>query len=661
MSDSASPAAPPPPAPAAPPSALWPGVWLTVALVGAKAAHWGVPAMTHDALRDYGRDLGISSHQDVLFALGFFVAAEIALAAASRWPRAERVVYRAVVGLGTACVVYAVASVQIFAYLRSPLTYPLLYLAGDMGAMRSSLGSFLSPAIVAAFVAAPILYLLGVWSASRVLPVPRTRRSVLAQLLGIGLLAAGVLYGHQEAEGRWSDRDDRLIALNPHWVLAASCAREILGGQVLAGNEPFPHEFLQDFDGPAKPGTRARVAAGARPKNVILVILESTGTRYLSLYGSRYETTPVLRAEARHAVVFDDFYCHVGMSANAMAAITLSLFPYMTWREYTVEYPDFPGKSLADLLKARGYRTAFMHSGDLQYAGGGAFLRNRGFDVILDAGDLGCHTDLSSWGCEDRFLVDGLLQWIDRDCESPFLVVAWTAQSHHPYEPSPGRPFVDFFQGGPLPPDDYDLGRYLNTLVEVDAQIGRILDGLRERSLTEETLVVITGDHGEAFGDPHRTWGHGARLYEENVRVPLMLWNPRLFPRGGRSPTVGSHVDLNPTVADLLDLPPPGTWHGRSLFDRLRPPRAYFYAANDDYLLGVREGDWKYIYNGTAGREELYDLSADPDEQRNVAGQQPERGRRLRQRLAAWKHYVGHELAEIRSAPPPAKAAAPQP
>ena len=88
-------------------------------------------------------------------------------------------------------------------------------------------------------------------------------------------------------------------------------------------------------------------------------------------------------------------------------------------------------------------------------------------------------------------------------------------------------------------------------------------------------------------------------------------------------------MDVNPTVADVLGLPPSPSWHGRSLFDRLRPPRAYFYAANDDYLLGVREGDWKYIYNATEGRDELYDLKTDPAEGQNTAKQEEQRVRRL--------------------------------
>jgi arylsulfatase A-like enzyme len=219
--------------------------------------------------------------------------------------------------------------------------------------------------------------------------------------------------------------------------------------------------------------------------------------------------------------------------------------------------------------------------------------------------------------------------------------------SHHPYEPMTGEPLIDFFKGE-LPPDDYDLGRYLNTLHDVDGQLGRIFDGLRRRRLADDTLVAITADHGEAFGDPHASWGHGASLYQEDVRVPLVLWNPRLLPRGRRSMVVGGHVDLNPTLAQVLGLPPDPAWQGRSLFDPTRAPRAYFYAANQDYLLGVREGNWKYLYDVTQGTEQLYDLSRDPDEQRDLAAAERGRCERLLLRLSAWKEHAGRYLARVR-------------
>jgi arylsulfatase A-like enzyme len=248
-------------------------------------------------------------------------------------------------------------------------------------------------------------------------------------------------------------------------------------------------------------------------------------------------------------------------------------------------------------------------------------------------------------------MVDATLKWLDADGGAkPFYAMLWTQQTHHPYDLPPAQPFTDFFAGRPTPPDDYDLGRYLNNLAMVDRELGRLFAGLAERGLDKDTVVLVTGDHGEAFGDPHQAWGHGSRVYDECSRVPLMVWSPRLFAQGQRTRIVGGHVDINPTIADVLGAEPSPTWRGRSLFDEHRTGRAYFYAANDDYLLGVREGKWKYIYNATRGRDELYDMEADKDELTNVAPGHAELCQRLRQRLAAWRDDTGRHLAGIRAA-----------
>ncbi|HEX6737877.1 MAG TPA: sulfatase [Vicinamibacteria bacterium] len=614
---------------------------LALPLAGAKAVHWGWPGA-------YGwgpwlRDVAVSAHQDVAFAAAFGLLAALALRLTRRWPRAQLRTGWALLALGAICVLYAVASVQIFSFLRSPLTYALLYLAGDMGTMRSSIGSFLSPTLLAAAVLLPAAYVLAVRRA-RPLPGPR------GALVGGALLAAATAWstwGASAAAGRWSDRSDALIAKSPHLEILGSTATVALGGSEPMIAEAFPAEHLEDFR-PQRP-SRPATPHDAAVRNVLVVVLESTGTRYLSLYGSRYATTPNLVAESAHAVVYDRFYAHVGFTANALAALSLSVHPYMTWREYTQEYPEFPGRTAADVLQGRGYRTAFLSSAFMDYVNMGGFLRHRGFDEVRGWAELGQGPAVNSWGGNDTVLVDRTLEWIDRDRARPFYAVVWTQQTHHPYDPAPGQPIQEFFGDGPRPRDDYDLGRYLNCVAEVDRQLGRLFAGLRQRGLDDETLVVVTGDHGEAFGDPHDTWGHGFRLYDEGVRVPLMVWSPTLFPGGRRDGTVGGHVDVSPTVLDILGLTAPAEWEGRSLFARERPPRVYFYAANDHYLLGVREGDLKYVYDATRGRDELYDLARDPDERRNLAAAQPEACRRLRQRLAAWKQHAGGRLAEARA------------
>jgi phosphoglycerol transferase MdoB-like AlkP superfamily enzyme len=141
---------------------------------------------------------------------------------------------------------------------------------------------------------------------------------------------------------------------------------------------------------------------------------------------------------------------------------------------------------------------------------------------------------LSSWGVDERLLVDGLLRWIDAGQGRPFYAMAWASQAITPT--SPARASLRRLLRGPaLPPDDYDLGRHTEHAAASGLAAGRLFDGLRERGLADDTLVLLTGDR-RAFGDPHPSWGHRARIWEENVRVPLMIWSPRLFPRGGRAP-----------------------------------------------------------------------------------------------------------------------------
>lgn len=627
----------------------WPALWLGVVCVGAKLTHWAPPSAWAE-LRGYLTDVAISTHQDVAFAAVVGVVGAFSLRALARWPRAQNGFWWLYLAFCLACVVFAVASIQIFAFLRSPLTYALVYLADDFGNMRSSLGAFVSAPLAVAFLAVP----LG-WGALTALSLRRGRlgdKSREAAAVAFVLLGWWFLAGRTGYAGRWHDRDDHLIAKSPHWALLSSSAAELSGsGSAERFEQAYPEEYLTDF-APPEPsrGFRSRFSRRPRPKNVVLVVLESTGAKYLGVQGSRYDTTPNLTAEAKHGVVFDAFYCHAGLTANSVAAITLSLYPYMTWREYTVEYPDMPGESLAQVLKRRGYRTAFIHSGDLAYVNQRNFLQGRGFDVLLDWRDLGAPL-FTSWATHDQALIDGVLRWLDAGPKGqPFFAKVWTHMSHHPYEPMPDRPLIDFFKGASLPPDDYDLGRYLNTVHFVDEQLGRLFAGLRQRGLADDTLVVVTGDHGEAFGDPHAAWGHGSRVYDECVRVPMLVWSPRLVQKGERSKTVGGHVDIDPTIADLLGVPPAPGWRGRSLFDPRRSGRTYFYAANDDYLLGVRDGNWKYIYNATRGRDELYDMESDPDELRNVAAEHPELCQRLRQRLAAWRDDTGRHLALIRAA-----------
>jgi lipoteichoic acid synthase len=625
---------------------LWAALMLGVSLVAIKAYHLGVPP--RDGLSDYLRSLSAISYVDVLFAAVCWAAARLVLLSAWRRPFAGRAVSGAFVVLAAFCCLYAVVNIVLFGIVGGFLTYPLLALIGDVRMVRSSVGAHVTLPAIAGLIGIPCVYLASVAALTRLMRAASTIRWGSASA---AILAAWVAAGHYAYVTQWDTLPSRRVAESPHWAIAASTWHAIADGGFVRMAGTFTPEDLADFDPPtARPAQTAsltsnmirratatldaRAIAARRPPNVVLIVLESVAARWTSLHNPLYATTPTLRAESARSAVADNFYAHIGRSSNSMVAMLLSTYPKLDFRELTEQYPDFPGTSLATMFRSRGYRTTFVTPSDMEWAGWRGFLEGHGFEDVLDYRDLACPAMLSSWGVEDRCMVDKVVDLIARAGARPFFVTGWTTQTHHPYEPSPGVLPLNLLREPT--PDDWALGRYLNVVHETDRHLARIFEAVRRAGLEQETLIVVTGDHGQAFGYPHDTYVQGRTVYEEDVHVPLMMWYPRMYKATARVPVVGSQVDLAPTIAELIGLPAAPDWQGRSLFDESHPGRAYFYVAEDHFRLAVREANWKYIYNVRDGRDELYDLQADPLEQRNVAAQHPDRCDRLRQRLAAW-------------------------
>src|SRR5205814_1117786 len=181
----------------------------------------------------------------------------------------------------------------------------------------------------------------------------------------------------------------------------------------------------------------------------------------------------------------------------------------------------------------------------------------------------------------------------------PFFAVMWTAMTHFPY----------FVAGDELAYGTQDkyFNRYLNALRRGDEALGNLLHALEQKNLLDSTLVIVVGDHGEQFVQ-HGTYGHASAIYDENVRVPLILINGKLFHGEEYRNVVGGMIDVAPTVLDLFKLPLPNTWQGRSLFASDRANRVYFFSPWSDFLFGMRDGDRKLIFNATGGGSEVYDL-----------------------------------------------------
>jgi phosphoglycerol transferase MdoB-like AlkP superfamily enzyme len=346
----------------------------------------------------------------------------------------------------------------------------------------------------------------------------------------------------------------------------------------------------------------------ARGRNIVLVALESTAARYLRLYGGEYDLMPNLSALASNAVVFDNAYAVYPESIKGLYSVLCSTYPSMD--SQPEDYEKIPCRSIAKALADAGYRTGMFHSGRFGYLGMNSVIRNRGYQTLEDAGDIGGHRE-SSFGVDEPATVARMLSWIDSLPRGQrFFLTYLPIAGHHPYE-TPER--------GPFPERD-DIGRYRNALLYGDAALGALRAGLRARGLDDNTVWIVYGDHGEAFGQHPGNYAHTFFIYEENVHVPFLIAAPGAIHSQIRARKVVSLVDTAPTVLDLAGLTIPDLYQGRSMLDGGPGPRmALFFTDYSLPLLGLRDGPWKFIYRLDTRRQKLFDLDRDPGERTNLA------------------------------------------
>jgi arylsulfatase A-like enzyme len=398
--------------------------------------------------------------------------------------------------------------------------------------------------------------------------------------------------------------------------------------------------------------------APERPRNAVLIVLDTLRADRLSAYGNPRATSPALDALAQRGVLFERVVSNAPWTLPAMTALLTSEYP--SGRSYR----DGLQRSLVEKLREAGFATvAFTEGGFVSRRFGfeQGFELFREHDAAVRVKDPGAAIK----GIETTFA--WAKEWLDRHGrERPFFLMLHTYETHVPYrrrtwvrDLEPGRlgstyevDFALFVSGNQTTFDDAELA-YLRALYdggvsEADRQVGELLAKLAELGLARETLVAVTSDHGEDLGDriPMRPGNHGHTLYDEQLLVPLILHDPTLRHSGKRIAAQVRLVDVLVTFCDRLGLPPEKDRHGRSLVplmtgaeseDRLAflevPPTALL---RHEPRSGIRSGRFKLIESpGAGGRPQLevYDLAADPAEHSNLAAADPERARALAREL----------------------------
>jgi glucan phosphoethanolaminetransferase (alkaline phosphatase superfamily) len=506
-----------------------------------------------------------------------------------------------------AAVLYVAINVPIARVLSSPLTWPMIGAAG--GTLSDSIKYHATPGNIALMLLVVIVAAALPWLLHRF--NVRTRPALAIAALVV--VSAGP-FASSRVETIGLDR-------NPVMALVTTAMPRLSAS--VAGVEVEEDWRASPLPGVPTGEDLSERRASAAGRNVVLIVLESAGARYLRPYGASLDPMPNLSKLSETALIFEEAYAVYPESIKALFSTLCSRYPAMDTN--TESYSSITTASLASVLKDAGYRTALFHSGRFMYLGMDAVVENRGYEVLEDAGAIGGNHE-SSFGVDEPSTVSRALAWIDSLGRGErFFLTYLPIAGHHPYEtPEPG-PF----------PEREESDRYLNALHYSDASLGRLLEGLRERGLDQETLFIIFGDHGQAFGQHDGNYGHSLFLYEENIRVPYLIAAPGLITEQARITKTISLIDTAPTLLDLLGLPQPADYQGSSALGR-KPAMALFYTDYSLGLLGLRDGCWKFIDEIESGRAKLFDLCRDADEMSDLSNTYPERVTAYRGLLKRW-------------------------
>jgi arylsulfatase A-like enzyme/Tfp pilus assembly protein PilF len=372
--------------------------------------------------------------------------------------------------------------------------------------------------------------------------------------------------------------------------------------------------------------------------SVLLITIDTCRSDRLGCYGNPRIFTPHLDALARRGVLFAQAVCQAPTTLPSHCSILTGLYPtgHGVRDNGRFRLGD-DAVTLAEVLRDAGYATgAFVGA----FPVAAQFGLAQGFDVYSD--ELPRFSFRGQGAIQERpasAVTDAALRWIGALDGGPFFAWVHYFDPHWPYDPPP----VAVARRAETP--------YDGEIAVVDAQIGRLLDGLEDAGLAERSIVVAMSDHGEGLGE-HSEYSHSVLVYDGTLRIPLVVGPAsRAAGPGGPPLVVASQarsVDVMPTMLDLVAVAAPSGLDGVSL--RAVPGASVPLAAALSYtetftpwygfqwspLRGLRTDRWKFI---EAPQSELYDLEADPRESANLLERHPRRG-------AAWTRALGEVAVE---------------
>jgi arylsulfatase A-like enzyme len=451
--------------------------------------------------------------------------------------------------------------------------------------------------------------------------------------------------------------------------------------------------YLNRGIAPRLPSASVPVRGNGAP--VVLISMDTVRADHLSVYGYGRNTTPNLARLAGAATLYRRAIAAGDMTLPTHAAMFTGM--YASWNGAHFDAPVYTDprplsksyRTLAELLAENGYLTVSVAANFSYFQPEFGF--NRGFAVFDSPSPIqflsydreyylrfGARKLLNRVVSTAQFdsvtrraaeINDAINRILRRDWNGrqPVFLFANYMDAHCPY--APPKPFRRMFPGGdlrftlheyyqlsedvgamkraaPSTVRDHLLSQYDGALAYLDSELGKLIDHLKEIGLYEDALIIVTSDHGEAFGEQSLI-GHGLSVYQNQVSVPLIIKYPRQHSARSIEAPV-SHVDLLPTILDVLGQPAPAHLQGRSLLGTETGPapdvisesfaQAKLMQLHPRFKRTERalmSGDRKLVWS-TAGKRELYDVAKDPAEQHDLCAAERATCASLQQKLEAW-------------------------
>ena len=349
--------------------------------------------------------------------------------------------------------------------------------------------------------------------------------------------------------------------------------------------------------------------------NVLLITLDTTRADRIGCYGYEKAKTPNLDSLASGGVHFLNTYCQVPLTFPSHCSILTGTYPiYHQVHNNGTYYLNPDLLTVAEILKGRGFKTgAFVSS----FTVDSRFGLDQGFDFYDDKfAEEEVFKALKSERKADK-IYTSFSNWLDKNGTQNFFCWIHFFDPHLPYDPP--SPFKEEFLESP----------YDGEIAYMDYYIGKTVEKLKEKNILNKTLIILAGDHGEAFGEKEVA-GHGVFLYDVTMKVPLIFYAENNLPKGKVVKSRVRLIDIMPSILGMLDIAMSEEIQGISLLPYIEGREkddlgSYIetYYPRENYgwseLIGLIDGDWKYIQ---APKEELYNLKKDPEEEKNAINEE---------------------------------------